>query len=64
MTSCKYRILQVYTKFRARTFDHTTIPEIRLEGKWLEGLGFKPGQKIKVQQGKGKLVITIVDAGD
>ncbi|HEX8514561.1 MAG TPA: SymE family type I addiction module toxin [Bacteroidia bacterium] len=64
MTKSKFRILKVYTKFRARTFDNTTIPEIRLEGKWLDTLGFKQGQKVKVQQERHRLIITIDNSGE
>jgi len=43
---------------------NTTIPEIRLEGKWLDTLGFKQGQKVKIQQEKCRLVITIDNSND
>jgi toxic protein SymE len=46
----KPRKLTIYTKFRQNGRDYTTIPEIRLEGKWLEKLGFMQGQKVKVEQ--------------
>lgn len=31
--------------------------EIRLRGKWLEAAGFKPGDRITVLAGEGRLVI-------
>lgn len=37
----KFRNLKIHTKYRIRKYDETKIPEIRLEGKWLESLGFK-----------------------
>ncbi len=37
------RKLKIHTKYQARTYGGTTIPEIRLEGKWLEKLGFRKG---------------------
>lgn len=37
----------------------TTIPEIRLEGKWLDRLGFKEGQTVNIEEKKNKLTITI-----
>jgi len=55
-----FRILKVYRKFRARTWDNTTVPEIRLEGKWLEALGFEEGKEIKIKQQKCKLTITLI----
>ena len=55
----KLRKLKIHCKFRRRENDMTTIPEIRLEGKWLENLGFKIGSKILVKQQRNKLTITI-----
>jgi len=51
---------KTYPKFRPRTWDTITVPEIRLEGKWLEGLGFKKGYKIQVQENKNKLAIALI----
>ena len=56
----KLRKKKVYTKYRCRTFDTITIPEIRLEGKWLEKLGFKVGETIIIQQEPNKLTIMII----
>jgi toxic protein SymE len=56
----KLRKKKVYTKFRNRTYDNITIPEIRLEGKWLEKLGFKQGETILIQQETNKLTIMIL----
>ena len=44
-------------------WDHTSVPEIRLEGKWLEKVGFEQGGYIKIQVEKSKLTIT-VDNGE
>ena len=57
----KFRHLKVYQKFRTRTRDNTTVPEIRLEGNWLKELGFEIGKEIKVAQQKNKLTITLTD---
>ncbi|MEM9680060.1 MAG: SymE family type I addiction module toxin [Bacteroidota bacterium] len=56
----KPRQLKVYQKFRSRTWDTTTVPEIRLEGFWLEELGFDIGKAIEVKQQKHKLTITLM----
>ena len=55
----QFRILKIYRKFRARTWDNTTVPEIRLEGKWLEQLGFEQGNEVLIEQKKNKLIITV-----
>ena len=55
-----FRKLKIYRKFRSRTWDNTTVPEIRLEGKWLEALGFEEGKEIKIKQQKRKLTITVI----
>jgi toxic protein SymE len=59
MTSHKPRKLKIHTKFRKRAFDCVTIPIIKLEGKWLEKLGFKQGQYVNVKEERYKLTITI-----
>ncbi len=57
----KIRKLKIYQKFRIRRWDYTTVPEIRLEGKWLQALGFEEGKEIKVKQQKNKLTITLIE---
>jgi toxic protein SymE len=57
----KLRKKKVYTKFRTRTYDNIKIPEIRLEGKWLERLGFKQGLEIIIMPEKNKLTIMILE---
>lgn len=36
-----------------------SIPQIRLQGKWLQECGFEPGNRVHVQCERGKLIITI-----
>ena len=55
----KLRVLKIYSKFRYRTWDNTTVPVIRLEGKWLERLGFKSGNEVEIELKKNKLIITV-----
>ena len=59
MTMLKARKLKIHSKFRSRRYDKTTVPEIRLEGKWLDKLGFKKGQTVLIKQERNKLTITI-----
>jgi toxic protein SymE len=54
-----HRKLKVHTKYRSRRYDWITVPEIRLEGKWLENLGFKQGQTVSIELKQNKLTITI-----
>lgn len=53
------RKLKIYKKCRMRTWDTTSVPEIRIQGKWLEKLGFKQGDDINVLQQPNKLTITL-----
>ncbi|NER15118.1 type I addiction module toxin, SymE family [Leptobacterium flavescens] len=55
-----FRKLKIYSKFRIRSWDTISVPEIRLQGKWLAALGFTEGKEIKVVQKKNKLVITVL----
>lgn len=35
----QFRKLKIYQKHQPREWKYITVPEIRLEGKWLEQLG-------------------------
>lgn len=55
------RTLKVYETYQSRDWNkHVSRPEIRLQGKWLQELGFDIGQPIQVQSHQNKLVITLV----
>lgn len=55
----RVRKLKIYSKHRPRRWDYTTVPEIRLEGKWLADLGFREGDIVEVKQQPNKLTITL-----
>ncbi|WP_420401533.1 SymE family type I addiction module toxin [Flagellimonas sp.] len=50
--------IKIQPKHRKRTYDQIIIPEIRIEGKWLEALGFRLGEYVQVEWVQDKLVIT------
>ena len=54
----QFRKLKILCKFRQRTWDYTTVPEIRLEGRWLEKLGFEIGEEVTIKEENRKLIIT------
>ena len=53
------RKLKIHTKFQNRRYDEVQIPAIRLEGKWLEELGFTKGRTVKIEHEQNKLIITL-----
>ena len=54
-----FRRLKILSKFQRRAYNnYVYVPEIKLEGKWLEKLGFELGGEVIVKQQKGKLTIT------
>lgn len=53
------RKLKIHSKYQKRSWRDVTVPEIRLEGKWLAELGFEEGQHVQIEQLKCKLVITV-----
>lgn len=55
----KFRKLKIYQKFQSRERKNITVPEIRLEGKWLKELGFEIGKEIEIKQQQNKLTITL-----
>lgn len=59
MTMKDSRKLKIHTKYQPNTYKATTIPVIKLEGKWLNKLGFNAGQMINIKQKKNKLTITV-----
>lgn len=36
-----------------------SIPQIRLQGKWLQECGFEPGSQVQIQYEQGKMIITL-----
>lgn len=52
----KVRLLTVYST----SMSEEQVPQIRLQGKWLEQHGFKTGKKIIVEERYGELIIRIV----
>ena len=54
-----FRKLKIHPKYQKRTYKGITIPSIKLEGKWLEKLGFKKGKNVIIEQKKNKLIVTI-----
>lgn len=55
------RKLKIYQKHQPRERKYITVPEIRLEGKWLRALGFDIGDQIEIKQQQNKLTITITE---
>ncbi|ARE86378.1 SymE family type I addiction module toxin [Clostridium formicaceticum] len=52
----KVRLLTVFSV----TANDSEVPQIRLQGKWLEKLGFRYGKKIIVEEKAGQLLIKLV----
>lgn len=51
----KSRILTVYGKINK---SNKPIPQIRFEGQWLKKFGFLAGDKIQLDCGENKIIIT------
>ncbi|QDR81327.1 SymE family type I addiction module toxin [Sporomusa termitida] len=51
------RILKIYS---SAAYSKLNVPCIILQGKWLQGLGFKTGNHVAVEEGEGELVIRLV----
>jgi hypothetical protein len=47
-------------KVLERTVGVKTIPELRLSGIWLEGAGFKAGERVIIEVGDKELIIRAV----
>lgn len=53
--------IKIQPKYRERTYDRIIVPEIKMEGKWLEKLGFKLGGHFQVEWEQNKLIITPIE---
>ena len=54
------RKLKLEGKLRQFKWNQEIVPELRLSGKWLAALGFKPGSSVNIKQKPNKLTITLV----
>ena len=58
----KMKVYEATTVSRSKWWNHTkytTVPQIRLQGIWLEqDCGFEPGALIKIECEEGRLIIT------
>jgi toxic protein SymE len=50
------RLLTIYSTYTGST----EIPQIRIQGKWLEKLGFIQGKKFIVEEKQGQLTLRVV----
>lgn len=56
----KMKVYEATTMSRGKWWNstkYTTVPQIRLQGLWLEQLGFEPGMELKVECEEGKIVV-------
>lgn len=60
MTMPNFRRLKIIGKFRRRAWDGIFVPKIRLEGKWLEKIGFEIGQEVLIKEQQNKITITTI----
>ncbi|EPR08080.1 SymE family type I addiction module toxin [Ruminiclostridium papyrosolvens] len=50
------RLLTVYSTY----INNSEIPQIRIQGKWLEKLGFIQGKKFIVEEKQGQLTLKVI----
>lgn len=60
------RKLTVSETFRYMTAEHRAVyaPSIRLQGKWLEKLGFTAGCQVQIEGQHGELIIRVMQGGE
>lgn len=49
------------SKISSVTANNKEVPQIRIQGIWLEKLGFKTGEKVMIEESYGKLVLKLID---
>lgn len=53
---------RILTVVGQSAYNYKEAPTIRLHGRWLEGLGFKIGEKVAIEEEYGRLVVNRVEA--
>lgn len=52
---------RILTVVGQSAYNYKEAPTIRLHGRWLEGLGFKVGEKVTVEEEYGRIVVSRVE---
>jgi toxic protein SymE len=60
----KTRILKVYKKAQQRQRYYAIVPEIRLQGEWLQKIGFGIGSTVQVRIASQKIVLELVEKNE
>jgi hypothetical protein len=50
--------------YRNAEFQDVIAPFIRVQGKWLEGLGFTTGSRVEVLERPGEITIRLMEGDD
>jgi toxic protein SymE len=58
VAAVKTRKLKIGELYRRRADDIIMVPQIRLEGIWLEEFGFRMGDTVTIQMQQHQLIIT------
>jgi len=51
--------IKIQPKHRRRRWDEIIVPNIKLEGKWLQDYGFEHGKYISIHVQPNKLILTL-----
>ncbi len=51
---------RILTVVGQSAYNYKEAPSIRLHGRWLEGLGFKVGEKVTIEEEYGRLIVSKV----
>lgn len=57
----KYKKNRTMKVYEASGYNYSSTPQIRLQGKWLEDLGFDIGRNINIECQGGRIIITRAD---
>ncbi len=57
----KHKVYETTVQRKNNWQGYKIVPQIRLQGQWLQELGFEPGVQMNIECSGGKLVITIAD---
>lgn len=58
------RAVKLQPKHRILTYGYRTVPWLSVSGIWLEELGFKAGDTVRILTGEKQLIIELIEDQD
>ena len=57
MANQNHKQVKLQPKYRSLSYGHKIVPELKISGVWLEQLGFKAGDTVRIIMQEHQLII-------